>query len=221
MSRQATRQSPPLYLASESARRHALLLQIGVAHTVLRVPRPEGIDEPQEPGESAVHYVRRTAREKVERALQWLDSSQRPAGLVPAGAARILGADTVVSLQGDVLGKPRDRDDAARMLGRLSGKKHEVRTAVVIACGGRILEAESVTQVWFRSLAAHEITRYCNSDEPLGKAGAYAIQGRAGAFVRHLSGSYTGVVGLPVYEVFALLAQLDRDPAGEPAPAEG
>ncbi len=197
----------PLYLASASPRRREILDQLGIPHRVLRVPAPEGEDEPQLPGEAAADYVRRTAREKAERAVLWLAGPQRPEGLPPPGEALILAADTTVILDGEVLGKPRDPADAASMLARLSGRVHQVHTAVVLAVRGRLLEGLSASEVRFKPLSHHDIEAYCATGEPLGKAGAYAIQGRAGTFVRHLSGSYTGVMGLPAYETALLLEQ--------------
>uniref|UniRef100_UPI00333FD518 Maf family protein n=1 Tax=Castellaniella defragrans TaxID=75697 RepID=UPI00333FD518 len=199
--------SPPLYLASASPRRQEILDQLGIAHRVLRVPAPEGEDEPQWPGEAAADYVRRTAREKAERAVRWLAGPQRPEDFLPPGEALILAADTTVILDGQVLGKPRDLADAESMLARLSGRSHQVHTAIALAVHGRILEDLSVNEVQFKPLSRHEIQAYCATGEPLGKAGAYAIQGRAGMFVRHLSGSHTGVMGLPAYETARLLEQ--------------
>lgn len=189
-----------LYLASASPRRRELLGQIGVAHEVLRVPAPPGEDEPQLPGESAADYVLRTARDKAERGVAFLAASS----LAPLP---LLAADTTVILDGAVLGKPADRADAARILGALSGREHEVRTAVVLAHAGRISEALSVTTVRMRALDGGDIARYCDSGEPFGKAGAYGIQGLGGAFIAHIAGSYTGVMGLPVFETAALLRE--------------
>ena len=189
-----------VYLASASPRRRELLTQIGVAHEVLRVPSPPGEDEPQLPGESAADYVRRTARDKAERGMAWLAASDLP-------ALPLLAADTTVILDGLVLGKPADRADAARILGALSGREHEVRTAVVLAHAGKLTEALSVTTVRMRVLSGDDIERYCNSGEPFGKAGAYGIQGLGGAFIAHIAGSYTGVMGLPVFETAGLLRE--------------
>src|SRR5690606_28066943 len=120
----------------------------------------------------------------------------------------VLAADTTVILGNDILGKPADVDEARRMLSRLSGATHEVRTAVVLATPERLLEAVSVTTVRFGTLQAGDIDAYCASGEPMDKAGAYGIQGMAGLFVEHIAGSYTGVMGLPVYETGRLLRQL-------------
>lgn len=187
-----------LYLASASPRRRELLTQIGLAHDVLRVPAPPGEDEPQHPGESAADYVQRTARDKAERGRDWLRAQALP-------ALPLLAADTTVILDGQVLGKPADRDDAIRILQALSGQTHQVHTAVALWTGDRLLEAVSITQVQMRPLQPDEIARYCDSGEPYGKAGAYGIQGLAGTFIARIDGSYTGVMGLPLFETANLL----------------
>ncbi|OZI74344.1 Maf family protein [Bordetella genomosp. 12] len=187
-----------LYLASASPRRRELLTQIGLEHIVLAVPAPAGEDEPQLPGEAPADYVRRTAREKAERGRIWM----REQGLA---VLPLLAADTTVMLAGQVLGKPADRADALRMLACLSGTTHEVHTAVVLADGQDLHEAVSITQVSMRALSSAECERYCDSGEPFGKAGSYGIQGLAGSFIRHISGSYTGVMGLPLFETAELL----------------
>lgn len=187
-----------LYLASASPRRCELLTQIGLAHDVLRVPAPPGEDEPQHPGESAADYVQRTARDKAERGRDWLRAQALP--VLP-----LLAADTTVILDGQVLGKPADRADAIRILQALSGQMHQVHTAVALWTGDRLLEAVSITQVQMRPLQPDEIARYCDSGEPYGKAGAYGIQGLAGTFIARIDGSYTGVMGLPLFETANLL----------------
>lgn len=187
-----------LYLASASPRRRELLTQIGLAHEVLRVPAPPGEDEPQHPGESAADYVQRTARDKAERGRDWLRGQALP--VLP-----LLAADTTVILDGQVLGKPADRDDAIRILQALSGQTHQVHTAVALWTGDRLLETVSITHVRMRPLELDEIARYCDSGEPYGKAGAYGIQGLAGTFVANIDGSYTGVMGLPLFETANLL----------------
>lgn len=206
-----------IYLASASPRRHELLCQAGIAHTVLNVPPPPGEDEPRHPGEAPGAYVLRTAHEKALRALHWLgfdvkgsgSSWPRPAKFPPPYP--VLTADTTVILGDDVLGKPRDADDAAQMLRYLSGKTHEVQTAVVLAMPGSGAAPPSVyqdvacTEVRFKSLSDEEIAAYCHSNEPMGKAGAYGIQGRAATFIEYIRGSYTGVVGLPLFETSRLL----------------
>lgn len=187
-----------LYLASASPRRRELLTQIGLPHEVLRVPAPPGEDEPQHPGESAADYVRRTARDKAERGRDWLRAQSLP--VMP-----LLAADTTVILAGQVLGKPADRDDAIRILQALSGQTHQVHTAVALWSGERLLESVSITEVQMRPLQPDEIARYCDSGEPYGKAGAYGIQGLAGTFIARIDGSYTGVMGLPLFETANLL----------------
>ena len=192
---------PQVYLASASPRRHEILTRLGVPHDVLRLPPAAGEDEPRLPGESPAAYVERTAREKAGRALQHLAA----AGATRLPARPVLAADTTVILHNDILGKPADADEARSMLSRLSGTEHEVRTAVVVAEPGRMLEAVSVTTVRFAVLSPEDIDAYCSCGEPLDKAGAYGIQGLAGLFIEHISGSYTGVMGLPVYETGVLL----------------
>ncbi|WLW60006.1 Maf family protein [Achromobacter aegrifaciens] len=193
-----TATSARLYLASASPRRRELLTQVGLAHEVLLVPAPPGEDEPQHPGESAANYVQRTARDKALRGLDWMLSQDLP-------QLPLLAADTTVILAGAVLGKPADRDDAMRILRALSGSTHEVHTAVAVWTGNQLLEAVSITEVRMRALTDEEIGRYCDSGEPYGKAGAYGIQGLAGTFISHIAGSYTGVMGLPLFETANLL----------------
>jgi septum formation protein len=203
---------PFILLASASPRRHEILDQLAIPHGILRVPSPEGEDEPRLPGEPAADYVRRTAREKAERAVSWLASGARPAPLPDAWpadwrGAPILCADTTVILEGDILGKPRDAADAADMLRRLSGRSHEVHTAVTLACRGSLHEAVSISTVRFQTLTEADIEDYVAGGEPFGKAGGYAIQGRAAAFIAHLEGSHSGVMGLPAHETVRLLTR--------------
>ncbi len=195
-----------LYLASASPRRHEILLQLGIPHQILSVPNPEGEDEPQLPDEAATNYVQRIAREKAIRASQWLAGTTMDAnGSIAFTENPILAADTTVILDGKVLGKPDDHAHAAELLKRLSGNTHHVHTAVVLVSQGQLYEQVSVTEVSFQVLSEDEIARYCESNEPMGKAGAYGIQGRAAAFISHISGSYTGVMGLPAFETCHLL----------------
>jgi len=186
-----------IYLASRSPRRRELLLQMRVPHEVLVLAATD-VDEPRLRGESPADYVVRTAREKAERGVV----SVRKRGLSPRP---ILSADTTVILGDDILGKPADRDEAVHMLQRLSGVRHEVRTALALALDGNMREAVSITQVQFRELSDRDIQRYCDSGEPYDKAGGYGIQGLAGVFVERIEGSYTGVMGLPLYETAQLL----------------
>jgi septum formation protein len=181
-----------LHLASQSPRRRELLARLGLRFGVLDVDVPER----REAGESPLDYVRRVAREKAG------------AGLLRVAAvpgAVVLGADTEVVLDDEVFGKPRDADDAAAMLRRLSGRSHEVVSVVWAVSAGREACAVSVSQVDFGELEEADIAAYVAGGEPMGKAGAYAIQGGAEAFVRRLSGSYSGVMGLPLYETARLL----------------
>ncbi len=182
----------PILLASASPRRRELLLQLGVPHEVLAVD----VDESALAGESAQHLVTRLARTKAL------------AGLRRDGGARaVLGADTVVVVDDLVCGKPVDRADALRMLDLLAGRRHRVMTAVAIAARGnsQVVEALSCTDVTLRAIGSAEAAAYWDSGEPAGKAGGYAIQGRGAQFIEHISGSYSGVMGLPLYETAQLL----------------
>ncbi|MGO3743345.1 Maf family protein [Kerstersia sp.] len=192
----------PLYLASASPRRTELLAQIGVAHTVLRVPSPPGEDEPRLANENVRDYARRTTLDKTRRAVAWAAQQGLPPGL-------ILCADTSVSLGDVLLGKPADAADAARILRSLSGTRHDVRSWLALhdPRSGITHEQESVSQVWMKSLSDAEIQAYCDSGEAQGKAGAYGIQGLASVFIERLDGSYSGVMGLPLYETAALLRE--------------
>lgn len=201
---------PAVYLASASPRRHEILVQLGVSHEILRLPPVEGEDEPQLPGESPADYVVRTAREKALRALAYLDQNAKIMGGPGREQRPVLSADTTVALGSDILGKPIDTAHAASMLRRLSGREHEVRTAVVVATTDDLRSAVSVTKVKFAQLTDADIAAYCATGEPMDKAGGYGIQGLAGLFIEHISGSYTGVMGLPVYETGQLLRQRVR-----------
>jgi len=195
---------PEIYLASASPRRHEILTQLAVPHEVLGLPPVAGEDEPHLEGESPADYVLRTARDKAQRALEYLSGDG--AGLWQPRP--VLTADTIVILGQDILGKPGSREEARSMLERLSGNEHEVRTAVVLATPERMMEDVSVTTVRFAQLHPADIEAYCASGEPMDKAGAYGIQGLAGLFVEHISGSFSGVMGLPVYETGKLLRRL-------------
>lgn len=194
-----------IYLASRSPRRRELLKQIGVKFDplLLRLASPRGgpdVDEAQHSGESPADYVERTAREKAAFGLKVL--SMRSMIFRP-----VLAADTVVIVDGDVLAKPANPEEAASFMRRLSGRSHEVRTAVALAIQGPVLSATSVSTVSFRVLDDAEITRYCATPEPYDKAGGYGIQGLAAVFVERIEGSYTGVMGLPLFETARMLAQ--------------
>ncbi len=199
---------PRLYLASKSPRRRELLTTIGVTDfEVMPVGMADVLtfvegDEEQLPGESAENYVIRTAREKALAALAKI----RAEGRTPAP---VLTADTVVISDGIVLGKPADRDEARRFMQRLSGGTHEVRTAVWVGTDDEHLtNAVSVSRVTFTSLSEEQIERYIATDEPYDKAGGYGIQGLAGLFIARIEGSYTGIMGLPVFETGNLLRPL-------------
>jgi septum formation protein len=181
--------NPVLCLASVSPRRRELLAQIGVPHVVVGAD----IDETFLPGEIPRDYVTRLAREK---ALAIRRTGQR----LP-----VLAADTTVVVDGKVFGKPRDRDEGVHMLGELSGRAHEVLTAVALADSHGITDRLSSSAVWFRKVSREECLAYWEAGEPRDKAGGYAIQGLGAVFVESLSGSYSGVMGLPLFETAELL----------------
>jgi septum formation protein len=185
-----------LFLASQSPRRRQLLEQIGQAFEVLTLDLPEV----RAPGESPDAYVRRVAGEKARAGLRML---------VGERDAVVLGADTEVVLGDDVFGKPVDAVDAASMLRRLSGRPHRVLSAVWCVSVDREEFALNESAVTFDDLSDAQIDAYVESGEPMGRAGAYAIQGRAGAFVKHLAGSYTAVMGLPLFETAQLLRRFE------------
>ena len=181
-----------LHLASQSPRRRELLARLGVGFGIIDVEVPEQ----RAPGEPPGDYVRRVAREKAGAGLL---------EVVAVPGALVLGADTEVVLDDEVFGKPRDGADAAAMLRRLSGRTHEVISAVSLVSAGREAQVVCISQVSFAPLDEREIAAYVASGEPMGRAGAYAIQGGAERFVRRLEGSYSGVMGLPLHETAALL----------------
>jgi len=187
--------APLLILASASPRRTELLRQIGVPHRVLA----SAIDERRHAGESAEACVRRLARDKALHVQ----------GLLSGVAATlpVLGADTEVVLDDELLGKAADRDSALSMLARLSGRWHWVISAVALATSGGVSCLLSRSEVQFRALQAAECAAYWDSGEPRDKAGAYAIQGRGALFIEQLRGSYSGVMGLPLFETAQLLTQ--------------
>jgi septum formation protein len=193
-----------VYLASQSPRRQALLQQIGVAFEVV-LPSDTQAAEALEavlPNESALTYVKRVSRLKLRSAILELAAQSRP-------LAPVLCADTTVVIDQQILGKPVDAQHAYDMLSRLSGKTHHVLTAVVIGHNGRLQQALSKSSVQFASMTAHDIQAYVDSGEPMGKAGAYAIQGRVSAFISKISGSYSGIMGLPLYETSQLLKSIE------------
>jgi septum formation protein len=181
-----------LYLASASPRRGELLAQIGVRFQVLRA----SVDESRLPDEAPAAYVARVARLKADAG--W---KLRPA----AATAPVLAADTAVVLEGTTLGKPLDSHDGERMLRQLSGRTHEVLTAVAVTTTRGLLARVSRSEVTFRSISPAEARDYWATGEPRDKAGGYAIQGRAAVFVADLKGSYSGVMGLPLFETAELL----------------
>jgi septum formation protein len=194
-----------IYLASRSPRRRELLTQIGVRYHLLlfreRVGERPEVDEAPLVGEAPAAYVERMARAKADAG--WRRMLQRNLPIAP-----VLAADTTVALEDRIFGKPRDRNEAADMLGALSGRRHEVLTAVALKNHDELEVALSTSEVQVKPLSAEEITQYAASGEGDDKAGAYAIQGRAGRFVVELRGSYSGVMGLPLYETHALLEKL-------------
>ena len=194
-----------IYLASRSPRRRELLTQIGVRYHLLlfreRVGERPEVDEAPLAGEAPAAYVERMARAKAEAG--WRRMLQRNLPIAP-----VLAADTTVALERRIFGKPRDRNEAADMLAALSGRRHEVLTAVALKNHDELEVALSTSEVQLKPLSAEEITHYAASGEGDDKAGAYAIQGRAGRFVVELRGSYSGVMGLPLYETHALLDKL-------------
>ena len=192
-----------IYLASASPRRREILVSLGFQPVLLTAE----IDETVLPGEAVEDYVSRMARQKNAAARQL--ATQRGLAL----AQPLLSADTVVALDNAILGKPRDAAHARELLESLSGREHQVWTAVCVSLGGQTLEAAQRSDVRFKELSVQEIAAYIASGEPLDKAGAYGIQGIGGVVVAHLAGSFSGVMGLPVFETVQLLHQL-----GAPVP---
>lgn len=189
---------PHLYLASQSPRRRELLNQIGVIHAIISAPVPE---QPGS-GEAPMAYVQRLAREKAAAGFAELQRLGLP-------LAPVLGADTIGLIDGDLLEKPRDRTHAADILRRLSGRSHEVITAVALHDQTRQAERLSVTKVSFRRLTDAEINAYWDTGEPRDKAGGYGIQGLGAVFVTGIQGSYSCVVGLPIEATCELLREFN------------
>lgn len=194
--------NPRIHLASRSPRRRELLTQMGVQFDTIvfrNSPREDReIDETPLAGEAPMIYVERVARAKAEhgwRIVGWRKFLSQP----------VLAADTTLEFEGEIIGKPIDADDAKIILRRLSGKTHRVLTSVAVAFEGRLESVVSLSEVCFGVLDESELSNYVSTGEPMDKAGAYGIQGRAGLFVAHLAGSYTGVMGLPIYESGVLL----------------
>jgi len=187
--------APWLYLASASPRRRELLRQIGVAYRLL----PVAVDEAPLPDEAPTAYVARLALAKARAGVAAIPARRK--------ARPVLGADTAVVVDGAILGKPGDRAEGLAMLARLSGREHRVLSAVALATSARDAVKVQESRVRFRELTRAECAAYWDSGEPLDKAGGYGIQGRAAAFVAELRGSYSGVMGLPLYETAELLDQ--------------
>ena len=194
--------NPRLYLASRSPRRRELLTQVGIQFDTLAFRSPprqdDDVDETAHAGEAPLIYVERVARLKAEHGWRTVELRR----LMPQ---LVLAADTTLEFDGEIIGKPADAADARAILRRLSGRAHKVLTAVAVAFEGRIESATSISDVTFGELTDADIRRYIASGEPMDKAGAYGIQGRAGMFIEHLSGSYSGVMGLPLHETEVLL----------------
>jgi septum formation protein len=193
-----------IYLASKSPRRRELLRQIGVNFELLLLreqsPRGPDVTEAVLPGELASDYVIRVTREKAECAHNIMYARK----LVPHP---ILAADTTVVLDDQILGKPVDMTEATQMLTALSGRMHQVLTSIVVQYGDKVWQVTQSSDVLFTQLSDQTIQSYCSTPEPYDKAGAYGIQGSAAAFIAHIAGSYTGIMGLPLFETAQLLRQ--------------
>lgn len=191
-----------IYLASQSPRRRELLKQIGVNFDVLVLRtafgRADALEIPQQDEEPGA-FARRMAEEKSAKG-------EKAVGLRQLIARPVLGADTVVDIDGEIIGKPRDLAHAGEILQRLSGRTHWVHTGVAIITSGRTQSRLSSSKVEFAPLTSTVLARYLESGEALDKAGAYGIQGRAGTFIARIEGSYTGIMGLPLFETAELLA---------------
>ncbi len=192
-----------IYLASQSPRRRQLLEQLGVRHELLLPDADEDAEglEAVLPREAPAAYVQRVTRLKLDAALARLKRRGLP-------AAPVLCSDTTVALGRTIYGKPLDAADARRMLGELAGRSHRVLTAVAVGTPRRRVQALSTSRVTFAPMSRPQIAAYVAGGEPMGKAGAYAVQGRAAAYITHISGSYSGIMGLPLFETAALLRRL-------------
>jgi septum formation protein len=192
-----------VYLASQSPRRRQLLEQIGVSYELL-LATPEEDAESLEvvlPNEAPLTYVKRVTQLKLEAAVQRMKQRGLP-------NAPVLCADTTVALGRSILGKPENAADALRILKMLSGQTHRVLTAVALASGRKRVSAVSISQVTFAPMSLPEMKNYIATGEPMGKAGAYGVQGAAAAYISQIKGSYTGIMGLPLYETAQLIKQL-------------
>ncbi len=198
-----------IYLASNSPRRRELLRQIGVRFDVLLFRggsrADHDVDETPHLGEAPADYVQRVALAKAEGGMQrvlWRHLPPRP----------VLSADTTLEVDGQIIGKPDNTDHAAEILRALSGRSHIVHTAIALTDGQRTEHRLNTNQVRFRALSETDIRRYIATGEPMDKAGAYGIQGRAAMFVEHIEGSYTGIMGLPLFDTAALLERFGLAP---------
>jgi septum formation protein len=191
-----------IYLASQSPRRRQLLEQLGVKYELLLPDADEDAEgiEAVLPGEAPARYVQRVTGLKLDAAVERL--KRRGLSVAP-----ILCSDTTVAMGRTIYGKPADAKDAARMLAALSGQTHRVLTAVAVQAGRKRLAALSDSRVSFAAMTPAQIRRYVDGGEPMGKAGAYAVQGAAAAFIAKISGSYSGIMGLPMYETAQLLRE--------------
>ncbi|MES2879815.1 MAG: Maf family protein [Pseudomonadota bacterium] len=189
-----------IYLASQSPRRRQLLEQLGIRHELLLPDAEEDAEALEEVlhNEAPAAYVKRVTQLKLDAALNRLQRRGLP-------AAPVLCSDTTVAFGRTIYGKPADAADATRILTALSGKTHRVLTAVVLGTSGQREQAVSESRVTFAAMSPGQIEAYVASNEPLGKAGAYAVQGKAAAFISHMSGSYSGIMGLPMFETALLL----------------
>lgn len=202
-----------IYLASKSPRRRELLRQIGVEFELLllrdQAPRGPEVSEEVLPGEKAEDYVVRVTREKAEFAantMLWRRLPVRP----------VLAADTTVVIDGRILGKPADRAEAEQMLRLLSGRSHQVLTSVAVRHDEQFWQTTQVSEVGFAALSEDTIRAYCATSEPYDKAGGYAVQGLAAAFVARIAGSFSGIMGLPLHETAQLLRQAGIPVLGSP-----
>ena len=195
--------TPFIYLASQSPRRSQLLEQLGVEHRLLLPDASEDSEalEVVLPGEAPLDYVQRVTALKLQAALARLKRLQWP-------VAPVLCADTTVALGRTILGKPQDAAHASEMLKQLAGRSHRVMTAIALGDGTRVVQACSVSRVRFAPVSDAQRAAYVASQEPMGKAGAYAVQGLAAAFIERIEGSYSGIMGLPLFETAQALREM-------------
>ena len=195
---------PQIYLASSSPRRRELLRQIGIDFSLLllraKEPRGPDVDETVLPGEVPLDYVARITQGKVTAGQRVMRARRLP-------PMPILAADTTVTLDGDILGKPATPQEASDILHRLSGRTHQVLTAIAVCHNDALWQTTCVSDVTFAALSSEAIQRYCATREPYDKAGGYGIQGMAAVFIQHISGSYSSIMGLPLYETAQLLKE--------------